>query len=127
MKKTYVKPVVTEEEGVMECVYMASGCYTTTARIHQRPQTGRGDYRIQVDGKHRATHSNDKQTLYISFNMPVEYVSSGGRLKSGNGSTTLAISYTYHQNPNDNIGLGDLCVKADAGLAISSVSISDGY
>ena len=59
--------------------------------------------------------------------MPVEYVSSGGRLKSGNGSTTLAISYTYHQNPNDNIGLGDLCVKADAGLAISSVSISDGY
>ena len=43
MKKTYVKPVVTEEEGVMEGVYMASGCYTTTARIHQRPQTGRGD------------------------------------------------------------------------------------
>lgn len=30
-----------------------------------------------------------------------------------------------HQNPSDNIGLGDLVVTSDAGLAITGVSITD--
>ena len=33
--------------------------------------------------------------------------------------------WVYHQNPNDNIGFGDLVVKSDPGLAISSVSVTD--
>ena len=64
MKKTYVKPVVTEEEGVMEGVYMASGCYTTTARIHQRPQTGRGDYRIPMISRHYIYHLICRQNMF---------------------------------------------------------------
>ena len=39
--------------------------------------------------------------------------------------TTLVIDYKYHQNPQDNIGLGDLVVTSGAGLVINDVKISD--
>lgn len=108
-----------------EGVYAASGCYTATAYIHQKPQTGRGDYRIQVDGVHNANHTKETQWLTITFNEPVTYISSNGTLQSGNGSSTLVIEYRYHQNPTDNIGLGDLVVTADPGLEITSCKITD--
>ena len=100
--KTYSKPVVTIDIGLAEGVYAASGCYTASAYIHQTPQTGRGDYRIQVN-----------------------YVSGGAGLISGNGTLILTIKLSYHQNPNDNIGFGDLVVTSDPGLAITGVSITD--
>ena len=121
----YTKPLVLTNDDMAEGVYAASGCYTATAYIHQTPQTGRGDYRIQVNGKHDADHTNETQWLHISFNQPVEYISSNGALESGSGTSTLVIRYSYHQNPTDNIGLGDLVVKADPGLAVTSVSITD--
>lgn len=37
----------------------------------------------------------------------------------------LTIKLSYHQNPNDNIGFGDLVVTSDPGLAITGVSITD--
>ena len=122
---TYSKPVVTVDSGLAEGIYAASGCYTATANIHQKPEVGRGDYRIQVNGQHKADHSNDAQTLTISFNQSVTYVSSQGSLVSGNTGTTLIINYTYHNNQTDNIGLGDLVVTSDAGLEITSVKITD--
>ena len=126
----YSKPIVTVDAGMAEGVYTASGdtaegCYTATAYIHQFPQTGRGDYRIQVNGKHKADHTKEAQVLTISFNQNVTYVSGGAGLIDGNGTTTLKIKLSYHQNPNDNIGFGDLVVTSDAGLAILSVSITD--
>ena len=121
----YRKPVIMTAEDLAEGVYLASGCYTATANIHQKPETGRGDYRIQVDGKHNADHTKEKQWLTISFNMPVTYSSSTGTIISGDGTNTLVIEYAYHQNPSDNIGLGDLVVQADSGLAITSVKITD--
>lgn len=123
----YQKPVFYKTEDLSEGVYAASGsgCYTTTARIHQTPQTGRGDYRIQVDGKHHADHTRETQWLHISFNQPVKYSSSNGTLKSGDGTSALVIEYHYHQNPTDNIGLGDLVVTSDPGLAIVGASITD--
>lgn len=121
--KKYEKPILAVQEQ-SEGIYLASGCYTTTAYITQKPQLGRGDYRIQVNGKHSADHTKDAQILTISFNMSVEYVSSNGSLISGNGNV-LQIKLAYHQNPNDNIGLGDLVVKADSGLEILSVNITD--
>lgn len=121
----YEKPVVEIDTGMAEGVYAASGCYTATAKIHQRPETGRGDYRIQVNGQHSADHTNDAQTLTISFNQDVTYKSSQGTLASGATGRTLVINYTYHNNQNDNIGLGDLCVESEAGLAITGVSITD--
>ena len=43
---------------------------------------------------------------------------SGGRgCTSGDGTSSLCVSLGYHQNPNDNIGFGDLVVKSDPGLA----------
>ena len=63
--------------------------------------------------------------LTINFNMPVEYVASNGNLINGNGSAVLQIKFTYHQNPNDNIGMGDLIIKADSGLSVVSVNITD--
>ena len=52
IKKTYSKPVVTIDIDLAEDVYAASRCYTVSAYIHQKPETGRGDYRIQVNGQH---------------------------------------------------------------------------
>ena len=103
--KEYMKPVLLTSDELAEGVYLASGdgsgCYTTTAYIHQTPQTGRGDYQ------------------------PVTYVSGGRGCTSGDGTSSLCVSLGYHQNPNDNIGFGDLVVKSDPGLAISSVSVTD--
>lgn len=47
------------------------------------------------------------------------YVSSNGKLEGGDGTSTLTIGYEYHNNGNDNIGLGDLVVTSDAGLAVT--------
>lgn len=126
----YEKPIVEIDAGMAEGVYAASGagCYTATARIHQTPQTGRGDYRIQVNAQHSADHTKEVQILTISFNHLVTYKScngSGASLVSGNGTNTLVINLGYHQNPTDNIGLGDLCVESDAELEITGVSITD--
>lgn len=121
----YKKPVIITNSDLAEGVYAASGCYTANAYIHQTPETGRGDYRIQVNGQHHADHENSTQWLHISFNQPVEYSSSQGTLESGNNTNSLVIRYTYHQNKSDNIGLGDLVVKSDPGLAITAVSITD--
>ena len=122
----YESPVILRTEELAEGVYLASGCYTATAIILQTPQDGRGDYRIQVNGQHNADHTKEAQTLTISFSLPVTYTSSSsGSLVSGSGTNTLVINYNYHQNPTDNIGLGDLVVQADAGLAVTSVNITD--
>lgn len=123
--KEYSKPTILINEELSEGVYAASGCYTITTQVHQEMQTGRGDYRIQIDGKHQADHTKDKQTMTISFNLPVEYKHSTGTLVGLGTGTTLVIDYFYHQNPTDNIGLGDLVVTADTGLQVTSVKITD--
>ena len=125
--KQYSKPIVSVDNGLAEGVYAASGagCYTASAHIHQTPQTGRGDYRIQVNGQHKADHTRDAQVLTISFNQNVTYVSGGAGLISGDGTPTLKVKLTYHQNQTDNIGFGDLVVTSEAGLAITGVSITD--
>ena len=128
--KNYVKPVVLANEELAEGVYAASGdCYTISGYIHQTPQTGRGDYRIQFDGKHAANdgHHSGKQTLIVSFNMPVVYKGSNGTLVSGDGTNTLSIDYSYHNNASDNIGLGDVIVEADAGLAVVGSTLTCNY
>lgn len=123
--RNYSKPMISIDNGMAEGVYAASGCYTADASIHQKPETGRGDYRIQVNGKHNADHTKESQVLTISFNQNVTYVSGGAGLISGDGTTTLKVKLSYHQNPTDNIGFGDLVVTSDAGLAITGVSITD--
>ena len=125
------KPMIQAVDDLAEGVYMASGdgdCYTTEAKIHQRPETGRGDYRIQVDAHHNADHNSKSQQLEISFNQPVTYKScnaNGASLASGNGTNTLFINMTYWNNHTDNIGFGDLVVESDAGLSISGVVMHD--
>lgn len=134
--KDYEKPAVIEVEGCAEGVYMTSGdtagsdCYTAWGDIHQRPEVGRGDYRIQLNGKHAATdnHESHVQHFIVTFNQPVTYKSSSGELASGDGTSVLDIKYEYFNNPSDNIGLGDLCVESDAGLSIVGVVLTcDGY
>ena len=120
--KNYSKPILFETEGFTESVYMASGddCYSVTAEIHQKPETGRNDYRIQVNVKHNSDgHHSNEQVLTIGFNVPVKYVSSNGTLISGDGSNTLKILYKYHNNAVENIGLGDVVVEASADLAVT--------
>lgn len=127
MMEKYSKPMVTVDQGLAEGVYADSGagCYKASAYIHQTPGIGRGDYRIQVNGQHHADHTKEAQVLTISFNQNVTYVSGGAGVIDGNGTPTLRVKLGYHQNPSDNIGLGDLVVTSDAGLAITGVSITD--
>lgn len=133
MNKMYEKPMILENEEFFEGVYMASGanssCYSSEGFIRQTPETGRDNYVIQLNGRHSATdgHTNEAQTVTVSFNIPVNYISSGGSLVSGSGTSTIVLAYNYHQNANDNIGLGDLIVTADTGLVLSGVTISDGH
>ena len=123
----YERPVVEIDAGMAEGVYAASGagCYTVNARIHQTPEVGREDYRIQVDAVHNADHTNNAQTLTLSFNQDVTYVSSQGTLASGQTGRVLVINYTYHNNERENIGLGDVVVTSEAGLAITGASMTD--
>lgn len=77
----YERPIAIENDELAEGVYAASGsvvgndCYTVSAYIHQTPETGRGDYRIQVNGVHAAAngHHSGEQVLTLSFNKPVVY------------------------------------------------------
>lgn len=130
--KPYIKPTAEKlefdfaDQVVAESGSNAGrGCYTVDAYIHQTPQTGRGEYRIQANGKHNADHTCNHQIFTISFNMPVTYVSSNGTLKSGDGTPTLVIDYYYHNNPIDNIGLGDIVLQAGSGLAITGMVLTD--
>lgn len=47
----YKKPVVVGCDDVAEGVYAASGCYTVTTNIHQRPEFGRviTEFRLMQD------------------------------------------------------------------------------
>lgn len=122
----YKKPVITIDEGITEGVYAASGCYTASAAIHQTPETGRGDYRIQVNGVHNATHTNEAQLLTVSFNQEVTFKSCAvGSCVGSTTGTTITISSSYHQNQTDNIGFGDLVVESEPGLSITGVKITD--
>lgn len=130
--KDYEKPVLLSNDEVFEGIYAASGaseggdCYTVTAYIHQSPETGRGDFRIQVDAVHAASdgHHSTEQVLALSFNQPVEYVSSQGTLVSGSGTSTINIKYNYHNNAYENIGLGDVCVTSNAGLSVTGAVLT---
>lgn len=141
MKTFYEKPRVLKNDDLSEGVYMASGtdnssdtgsaCYTACGTKTQSPQTGRGTYVFQLDGKHNSTttdsHTNNAQTVTVSFNQKVTYGSSSGTLVSGNGTSKLVISYAYWQNATDNIGLGNLSVESESGLLLTGITISDGH
>ena len=45
-------------------------------------------------------------------------------LNGGDGTNSINISYSYHNNAGDNIGLGDVNVSAADGLAITGVVLS---
>lgn len=126
--RKYETPTIKFDNELFESVYMASGddCYSVQARIHQTPEIGRGDYRIQVDAVHAAfdKHHSTAQVLTISFNIPVTYKDSNGTLVAGNGTNSLVIEYAYHNNVKENIGLGDVIVEADAGLAVTGCILS---
>lgn len=129
--KNYEKPVALANSELAEGVFMASGagagddCYTVTARIHQTPEKGRGDFRIQVNAVHAAGdgHHSGAQTLVLSFNQPVTYKGSNGALAGGDGTASIRINYAYHNNGNDNIGLGDVIVEANAGLSVTGAEV----
>lgn len=128
----YEKPIVLSNEDLAEGVYAASGvpgsgadCYTVTAYIHQTPETGRGDFRIQVNAVHAALddHHSGKQVLVLYFNQAVTYKGSNGTLDGGDGTASISIAYAYHNNAYDNVGLGDVIVESDAGLSVTGAQL----
>ena len=120
----YKKPVVVGCDDVAEGVYAASGCYTVTTNIHQRPEFGRGDYRIQVNARHDTSHTCSQQLLTLGFNQSVEYSSSNGTLVLTSGPE-IKIAFSYWNNPKDNIGMGDVIVTSEAGLSVTYAYMTD--
>lgn len=131
--KNYEKPLALANNELAEGVFMASGtvagagqdCYEVTAYIHQTPETGRGDFRIQVNAKHAAddNHHSGRQTLVLYFNQTVTYKGSNGSLAGGDNTTTISINYAYHNNAYDDIGLGDVIVESNAGLSVTGAQL----
>ena len=135
----YSKPLVLANEELAEGVYAASGeqvggsgltssdCWRVEAAIHQVPETGRGDYRLQVDawhtnpGKHRSS-----AVVTIVFNQTVTVTNPGNNAFTVSGTgTVIKVGFdvtTY--NPNEHRGWGDLYVTSDAGLKIVDVGIT---
>lgn len=117
----YEKPEVKIDEGLAEGIYAASGCWTVTARINQKPEVGRNDYRIQVDMKHKADHTVEEEEFVIQFNQTVTFkewnIGTATLIGSATG-TELRFKINKHANPVENIGAGDLIVESDNGLAI---------
>ncbi len=128
--KKYERPVVLVNEELAEGVYAASGdCYTVSAVIVQIPELGKDSYTIQMDGVHAAQdgHHSSERVIKVVFNQVVTYVSSAAANVSGSGSNTLYLTYvqgngSYHNNAEDTLGLGNLEVISEVGLAINSVS-----
>lgn len=130
---SYESPVAIVNEDLSEGVYMASGassssdCWTVTAHIHQRPETGRGDYRLQVD----ATHLNpdfhrSSAVITFVFNNVVTVTNPGGGASVMGDITGSTIELAFDvgtSNPNEHRGWGDFTVVSDAGLELVSVSI----
>lgn len=122
----YSKPIVTVDAGMAEGVYADSGCYSVGAYIHQKPETGRDTYCIQVNGTHAASHTTNHQTLYLTFNEVVSYRDSHGTPIQKDG-TTISIQYSYFHNGNDNAGLGNVYVFCEdrTGLQITGCRLVD--
>lgn len=123
--KSYSKPMVIVNDELAESVFAASGdCYEFTARIVQLPALGNPYYTIQIDGRHNADHHSTSRTVQITFNKAVKHESSNAISVTGDGTAVLSLTFTdgfngsYHNNNVDNIGLGQLKVQADDGLAI---------
>ena len=106
-----------------------SSCYSCSAKINQRPETGRDDFRIQINAQHHGDHSCDEQILTMVFNYPVNFIScSNGSINSSNNSTRIQVKLRYHNNPNDNIVMGDFIVKSSHNdLQIVNCFINDGH
>lgn len=134
--KNYVKPIVLANEELAEGVYAASGagmqCYNASARITQTPELGRENYCVHTDAEHAAAdmHHSSKQILTLYFNQPVNYVScndSSAQCTGGNGTANLQITYHYHNNAYENIGLGDVYVESAAGLDVTGAKLECDY
>lgn len=124
--KIYEKPVVLTNEELAEGVYAGSGnCYSTTATIVQLPESTHG-YIVQVNATHNSGgHHSTNRHIEVSFNQVVNYVSSEASQYWGSGTTKLTLEYAtqngapYHNNASEYIGLGNLEVTSEAGLAIT--------
>ena len=106
-----------------------SKCYTCNAKINQRPETGRDDFRIQIEAQHHGDHTCDEQILTMIFNYPVTFIScNNGSLNGYNNSTRIKVKLRYHNNQIDNIGMEDFIVKSPYNdLEIVNCFISDGH
>lgn len=124
--KNYEKPVVLVNEELAEGIYAGSGnCYTVTAEIVQKPESTHG-YIIQMNATHNSSgHHSTNRHMEVTFNQVVNYVSSEASQCWGSGTTRLTLEYArqngapYHNNAKEYIGLGNLEVTSEDGLAIT--------
>lgn len=134
--RTYIKPVVTVDNGLAEGIYAASGCLV--GRITDESyEGGMGNkYRFAVYYTHETTdHSNTAQTVVVKLNAPVNVVDGSAQnyLQSGNGTDTLTfVRDSSMNNSGSDQGMFNVVVQPVTGdassLKATLVSVTDtGY
>lgn len=128
----YEKPMAYATDDLAEGVYLASGFgddhwTITTLRLSQDSVDSRQYYVVHMEAKHHKQHTVNTEWLHLSFNKPVTDCSSSGNatIFSGNGTANPVYQLNYHANPGEGVGLAEINVKADPGLAITGGYISD--
>ncbi len=117
----YKKPVLVSAEDMAEGVFAASGSANAKAWIVQRPELGRYDFRLRVEGNPGGT--TEVQIFTVTFNQAVEY--EGGDWPGTASGNTVTITRSNHANPGDNINF-NLIVKSQTGLEVVSASVQAG-
>lgn len=126
MKKFFkpeVKFVMNDE--LAEGIYMSSGGISASAHvsIHQRPETGRWDFRCQANVDQFSIDKADDYYVHliVTFSHPVNVLGTGSGFQivsDGPGSYTVELCMKRRiNNSGENIGFGDLQVMTENNLA----------
>ena len=108
---------VNEPVFLLESGWIPSSCYDIIVRTHQGPHLGQEDIRMQVDADHHGiNHANHGQFILIQFSEPVpdgaSMMVNGYPVEFYPGNNTLCRGVSsWHQNPTDKIGAGDLILS----------------
>ena len=99
--------------GDLEEIEGSSCCSVTTDIVNRNGNI----YNISFTIKHNSTHTSDKEVVILTFNEPVNYISSSGALLEGNGTKRLKIGFSYFMNPTDTVG-ATLTISCDSNPTI---------
>lgn len=124
--KDYVKPMVIGTEDVAESIYMASGAGCLTAVITKTGEdlSAANWSQFNIRLQHDAEHHNNKQTIVVKFNIPVNIrTNDGSWIPSGEGTTHITFTRSNnHMECYGNTECSFSVVPADGSISASAIT-----